>query len=131
MRSEQTKIINTVIGRDTLGRYTLNMDEPLFTENRSKFSEKFGTDSKKGVPKALAIAQCGDLSSFQEAVREGDLEEIVDNGQKFYVWRELVIGSKYGTRTEHSISSKKKIDSKTYHLISASLDKLEWNFAVS
>ena len=53
-------------------------------ELKAKFSEHYGEEYSRGIPKWRAIGMCGSEILFQQALASGDLEAVDDGGKTCY-----------------------------------------------
>ena len=73
-------------------------------ERKAKFSEHYGEEYSRGIPKWRAIGMCGSEILFQQALASGDLEAVDDGGKTYYKWHEVKTGSRSGKRHEQQLS---------------------------
>ena len=48
-RQAQTEMINTAMRKNSKGNWEVNLNQPLFSEYREQWQERFGSDQKKGA----------------------------------------------------------------------------------
>ena len=88
-------------------------------------------DHSTGFPRAIVVAQCGGEQQFIEALRVGDVEEIDADGRKFYAWREIATGTRYGAKHSTKVSKSMVIDGESYDKLSEAIAALGWSLGVS
>ena len=91
-------------------------------ELKAKFSEHYGEEYSRGIPKWRAIGICGSEILFQQALASGDLEAVDDAGKTYYKWHEVKTGSKSGKRREQQLSGSADISVEELQLGMALLD---------
>lgn len=90
-----------------------------------------GAHRSRGVPRAIAVAQCGGEQQFVEALRAGDVEELEADGRKFYAWREIATGTRYGAKQSTKVSKSMGIDGESYDKICEKIGALGWSLGVT
>lgn len=130
-RQTKTEIINKAVTRDSAGKWALNFDDPMFEEIRTRYSRKEGKDSKRAVPRALAVSQCGGEEGFQKALAAGDVEEVTEGDKKFYAWRELKVSTTHGYTEETTLKGKKSIGHEEALAVLDILRCVKWELQVS
>ena len=81
-----------------------------------------------GVPRMLAVTQCGGEANFQTALASGDLEEVQgEDGRVFFAWKEVRTGTRHGTRKSMSINRGRQIGDEDFKKFSALLDGYGWS----
>ena len=97
----------------------------LYTRNqelKDKFSEHYGAECTRGIPKWRAIGMAGSEILFQKALDSGDLEAVEDGGKTYYKWHEVKTGSKTGKRHSQTLSGSADITVEELQLGFALLD---------
>lgn len=84
-----------------------------------------------GVPRALAVTQCGGEANFQAALAAGDLTEIAgDDGRNYFAWKEVRTGTRHGVRKAMRITRSKEVDDEAFEKFSKLLDGFGWSLPV-
>ena len=58
-RRKATAMINTLMACRPGGKYSFNLDAPMFTEYRTRWEEKSAQDQTRAIPRPLAVVACG------------------------------------------------------------------------
>ena len=77
-RRKATTMINTLMVRRPGGKYSFNLDAPIFTEYRTRWEDKFAKDQTRALPRPLAVAACGGEPQFLKALDKGEASEVRD-----------------------------------------------------
>ena len=88
----------------------------------------FWRDENKANPRALAEIKFKGKQNLEDAVRAGEVKEVIDDGQKFYSWRTITVGKGGKTESRRDISKSGKIDEATYAKIIGLLQNVGWSF---
>ena len=116
------------------GHFSLNTKDPMFEEARQVYERKFGKSQTKAMPKSIVkgLYFQGSETAFQASLDAGDLDEIEDDGVKYYAFKELKCGTEKGSvQSQTSSSGKMKISAGDYEATVALVDSLGWSFQLS
>ena len=128
-RAKETALINGVMTKAPGGKFHPDKNSPRYQEFYSKITANYWKDEQKAIPESLAIIKFKSKDALLEAVRNGDVNETVDSGKKYYSWRTISIGTQGKSQTNINVNKAGTIDHQTYDKLSKSLENLKWNFS--
>ena len=128
-RAKGTALINGVMTKTSGGKFHPDNNSPRYQEVYSKITANYWKDEQKAIPESLAIIKFKSKDALLEAVRNGDVNETVDSGKKYYSWRTISIGTQGKSQTNINVNKAGTIDHQTYDKLSKSLENLKWNFS--
>ena len=94
----------------------------------TKTEANYWSDESTGVPRGLAENQWGGAAKLLEAVRDGDVKETQDNGQKFYSWRQITVGKSGKVEGSQQIRKSGAIEDSSYARLYDLIGKVGWSF---
>ena len=132
-RRKATAMINSLMVRLPGGKYSFNLDAPIFTEYRTRWEEKFAKGQTRALPRSLAVAACGGEPQFVKALENGEISEVreQEGGPVFYAWREIKTGQKTAATVATTVQKSVAIDNDTYRKISDKLESMGWSLNLS
>ena len=127
-RKKETMLINGVMTKQLNGKFKADKNSPGYKELHAMISSTYWRDEEKGIPRSLAIIKFKGAENLDRAVASGDVRGAEDQGQVFYSWRNIVVGT--AGRSEHTAQLQKtgQIDDNSYERLAGMLTKVGWSF---
>ena len=129
LRKAETAFINGVMSKDPRSsKFKADKTSPAYIEMKTKTEANYWSDESTGVPRGLAENQWGGAAKLLEAIRDGDVKETEDNGQKFYSWRQITVGKSGKVEGSQQIRKSGTIDDSNYARLYDLIGKVGWSF---
>lgn len=130
-RDAKTKAINKLFKKDAKGKLQLCLNQPLFEEHKSIFSQKFSKEQETAVPEAIMIQSYfnGNTAAYKQALEDGDVE-LIDpgNGKTYACFKSFKKGQVEGQKEEHKSTSSKQVDHETAAIMGKVFKSIQWSW---
>eukprot|EP00439_Symbiodinium_sp_Y106_P067280 s5665_g11.t1 len=85
----KTQLINDVVKPGKTTKWEIDEGHPTVQTLTAHYRSVLGKTKQKSYPRAIIVGKCGSETAFLQALRDGDIVEITDQGQTQYMYRQL------------------------------------------
>ena len=133
-RSFRTQLINKLFVRRPSGTLDLSTQDALFVQAKAAYEHRYHKAEVLGYTRLMFCGQffANNEQKMQQAIDEGEVS--VEQGQcgtTFYNFKKQIKGMARGSKNEHKIESKKKLDKSEYEELSDIMEELKWHYKLT
>ena len=90
-QAAKTQLINDVVKPGKTTKWEIDEGHPTVQTLTAHYRSVLGKTKQKSYPRAIIVGKCGSETAFLQALRDGDIVEITDQGQTQYMYRQLEV----------------------------------------
>ena len=130
-RKQETELINSVMVKKG-GRFVADPYAPGFMEVMSRYEKHWFAKEQKAYPKAVIIGKLGSKRALDEALEDGDVKEVHDEGGRtLYAFCTMKVTEERGKQRHSSTSNGAALDDISLKKVTDQLMNVSFSFNFS